>query len=241
VGLGTAHVDSGEPVDVELLRPLDEIEAALLVTGSTDPLLEELAPYLCRDSGLGEGPRLSLDADGSANGAAALAAGRCHLAVVEAIDVPTGTITLARWERMLGLIVAPGNPLEIGGIDALARPGIRLANRQPGSSSRRFLDERLDELGVDPRGLIGYEREARSHAAAAASVAAGTTDCAVGVLGAGFRHYLDFVGVATQILVLVASPDLGDDDRIAALRARLATGGCRDEVERLGYRVLELH
>ena len=176
VALGTGRVDSGEQVEVELLRPLDGIEATLLVTGSTDPLLDELAPQLCRDSPLGEGPRLSLDTDGSANGAAALAAGRCHLALVEASDVPAGAITLARWERTLGLILAPGNPLEIDGVDALARPGIRIANRQPGSSSRRFLDERLAELAVDPRGLIGYEREARSHAAAAASVAAGTTD-----------------------------------------------------------------
>ncbi len=239
VALGTGRVESGEQVDVELLRPLAGIEAALLVTGSTDPLLDELAPHLCRDSPLGEGPRLSLDADGSANGAAALAAGRCHLALVEAGDVPAGMIAVARWERTLGLIIAPGNPLEIDGIDALARPGIRIANRQPGSSSRRFLDERLAELAVDPRGLVGYEREARSHAAAAASVAAGTTDCAVGVLGAGFRHYLDFVGVATQTIVLVAAPALGDDERIAELRARLATEQCRDEVERLGYRVLE--
>jgi putative molybdopterin biosynthesis protein len=237
VALGTGRVDSGEQVDVELLRPLAGIEATLLVTGSTDPVLDELAPQLCRDSPL----TLSLDADGSANGAAALAAGRCHLALVEAADVPTGAITLARWERTLGLMLAPGNPLEIDGIDVLTRPGIRIANRQPGSCSRRFLDERLTELAVDPRGLIGYEREARSHAAAAASVAAGTTDCAVGVLGAGFRHYLDFVGVATQTLVLVAAPDLDGDERIASLRARLATEQCRDEVERLGYRVLDPH
>ena len=85
--------------------------------------------------------------DGSANGAAALAAGRCHLALVEDADIPAGAITLARWERSIGLMLAPGNPLEIDGIEALARPGIRVTNRQPGSSSRRFLDERLAEHG----------------------------------------------------------------------------------------------
>jgi putative molybdopterin biosynthesis protein len=240
VALGAGRVDSGEQVAVELLRPLGGIEATLLVTGSTDPLLDELAPHLCHDSPLSVGPSLSLDTDGSANGAAALAAGRCHLALVEDRDVPAGAIALARWERTVGLILTPGNPLEIDGIEALARPGIRIANRQAGSSSRRFLDARLAELAVDPRELIGYEREARSHAAAAAAVAAGTTDCAVGVLGAGFRHYLDFVGLATQALALVAAPDLGGDERIAALRTRLAMEQCRDEIERLGYRVLEL-
>jgi putative molybdopterin biosynthesis protein len=235
---GTARVGPGEHVEVELLRPLDAIEATLLVTGSTDPLLDDLAPLVCQ--GLREsGPRLSLDTDGSANGAAALAAGRCHLALVEEGDIPTGAITLARWERTLGLMLAPGNPLEIDGIDALGRPGIRVTNRQPGSSSRRLLDDALIEHALDPRALTGYRREARSHAAAAAAVAAGTTDCAVGVLAATFRHTLDFVGLATQKLALVAAPDLAGDGRISILGKRLAAEQCRDEAERRGYRVLE--
>jgi putative molybdopterin biosynthesis protein len=235
---GTARVGPGEHVEVELLRPLDAIEATLLVTGSTDPLLDDLAPLVCQ--GLREsGPRLSVDTDGSANGAAALAAGRCHLALVEERDIPTGAITLARWERTLGLMLAPGNPLEIDGIDELGRPGIRVTNRQPGSSSRRLLDDALIEHALDPRALTGYRREARSHAAAAAAVAAGTTDCAVGVLAATFRHTLDFVGLATQKLALVAAPDLAGDGRISILGKRLAAEQCRDEAERRGYRVLE--
>ena len=238
---GTARVGPGDHVEVELLRPLHAIEATLLVTGSTDPLLDDLAPMLCRDPRLGADLRLSLDSDGSANGAAALAGGRCHLALVEAPDIPPGAIVLARWERTLGLMLAPRNPLGIDGIEVLARPGIRVTNRQPGSSSRRFLDGRLAEHGIEPRALSGYRREARSHAAAAAAVAAGPTDCAVGVLAATFRHTLDFVGLAKQTLALVAAPALRDDERIAAVRARLATEQCRDEAERRGYRPLEPH
>jgi putative molybdopterin biosynthesis protein len=136
-------------------------------------------------------------------------------------------------------MLAPGNPLEIDGIDELGRPGIRVTNRQPGSSSRRLLDDALIEHALDPRALTGYRREARSHAAAAAAVAAGTTDCAVGVLAATFRHTLDFVGLATQKLALVAAPDLAGDGRISILGKRLAAEQCRDEAERRGYRVLE--
>ena len=242
VALGKGRVESGEQVEVELLRPLDGIEATLLVTGSTDPLLEELAPHLCRDSPLGEGPRLSLDTDGSANGAAALAAGRCHLALVEAGDVPAGAITLARWERMLGLILAPGNPLEIDGVDALARPGIRIANRQPGSSIQEVPRRAAGRArGRSPGahrlrargalacrgGGLGGRRARRTAPWASSARDSGTTSISS--------------RVATQTIVLVAAPDLGGDERIAALRAALATEQCRAEVERLGYRVLEPH
>jgi putative molybdopterin biosynthesis protein len=238
VPLGTGRIAAGEEVDVELLRPLDATDAALLLTGSTDPLLDLLAPALRFDAPGSPGPQLLIDTDGSANGAAALAAGRCHLALVVAGDIPAGAITLARWERTLGLMFAPGNPLEIDGLDALSRPEIRIANRQPGSSSRRFLDDALAGRAVDPAALAGYRREARSHAAAAAAVAVGSADCAVGLLAAAARHSLDFVPLTTQAVALVAAPGLGDDERIAALRARLATEPCRNEIERLGYRVL---
>ncbi len=226
---GSSGVADGDRVEVELLRPLDAIESALLVTGSTDPLLDLLAA--AHD--------LRGDADGSANGAAALTAGRCHLALVADEDIPAGAITLGAWERQLGLIVVRGDPLDIGGgVDALARPEVRIANRQPGSSSRRLLDALLADRSIDPATVTGYDREARSHAAAAAAVAAGLADCALGVSSAGAGQGLDFIPLAAQTLALVASGSPEHDGRIASLGAVLRSAEWRDTIEPLGYRVL---
>ena len=225
---GSSGVAAGDDVEVELLRSLDAIEAALLVVGSTDPLLDHLAGR----------HDLRADPDGSANGAASLTAGRCHLALVVSDDISAGAIPLGAWERQLGLIVAPGNPRGIDGVDALGRPGVRIANRQQGSSSRRLLDALLAEHSIDPVAIEGYSREARSHAAAAAAVAAGAADCALGVLSACNRQSLEFVPLATQTLELVAAAGLEKDGRVAGLRARLRSSECRDEIEALGYRAV---
>ena len=211
VPVGSSGIGEGDDVEVELLRPLQAIEQALLVAGSTDPLLDLLAA--AHD--------LRADADGSANGAASLGAGRCHLALLASEDIPVGVITLGAWERQVGLIVAAGNPLGIDGVDALRRPEVRLANRQPGSSSRRVLDALLAERSLDPAAVTGYSREARSHAAAAAAVEAGLADCAVGASAAAAARALDFVPLATQTLALVAAASLEHDERLADLRAAL--------------------
>jgi putative molybdopterin biosynthesis protein len=228
VPLGTSGVPEGDDVEVELLRPLDAIEAALLASGSTDPLLDHLAA----------GHDLRADPDGSGNGAASLAAGRCHLALVTSDDVPAGAIALGAWERQLGLMVAAGNPLGIDGAEALRRPEIRIANRQQGSSSRRLLDGLLAERSVDPAAVAGYGREARSHAAAAAAVGVGVADCALGVLSACNGQSLDFVPLVTQTLVLVAAVGLENDNRVAGLGALLRSSEWRGAIEALGYETL---
>jgi len=228
VPLGASGVAEGDAVEVELLRPLATIEAALLVAGSTDPLLDHLAA----------GHDLRADPDGSANGTASLAAGRCHLALVVSDDMPPGAIRLGAWERQLGLMVASGNPLGIDGVEAFGRPGISIANRQEGSSSRRLLDTLLAERSVDPAAVAGYGREARSHRAAAAAVAAGVADCALGVLSACNGQPLGFVPLVTQTLALVAAAGLENDGRIAGLRLLLRSSECRGAIEALGYRTV---
>jgi putative molybdopterin biosynthesis protein len=226
IPLGTGGVAEGDEIEVELLRPLEAIERTLLVAGSTDPSLDRLAAST----------DLHADADGSENGAAALAAGRCHAALLVAEDVPAGAVSLGAWERQLGLIVAPGNPLGVEGTDALGRPDVRIANRPPGSSSRRLLDDLLAEASIDPGSVRGYAREARSHAAAAAAVAAGLADCAVAAGAAAASRSLGFVPLVTQRLTLAADRSLEHDDRVVSLRAFLDSPSWHHTLEALGYR-----
>ena len=65
------------------------------------------------------------------------------------IGMSGGLYTLWSWEQ--GLMVAPGNPLGIGGVADLRRPDVRLVNREEGAGSRLLLDAWLDTVPVSGR------------------------------------------------------------------------------------------
>ncbi len=50
-------------------------------------------------------------------------------------------------QRQQGLLVAPGNPLGLGGVADLARAGLRYVNRQRGAGTRVLLDYELAGQG----------------------------------------------------------------------------------------------
>jgi putative molybdopterin biosynthesis protein len=92
-------------------------------------------------------------------------------------------VNFARWE--IGLATAPGNPLAIRGFADLARPGLRIVNREAGSGARSALDEALSEHHLKPDRVAGYEVEAAGHLDLAAAIAAGLADVGVTIrLGA---------------------------------------------------------
>ena len=117
-------------------------------------------------------------------------------------------ITLSH--RTQGLLVPGGNPRKLYAIRDLARPGIRLINRQRGAGTRLLLDQLLQQAGLDGSALAGYDREAPTHTAVAAAVASGSADAGLGIQAAGAAFDLDFVPLARERyeLALAAGDDL---------------------------------
>ena len=193
---------------------------------------------------------------GSLGGLVALRDGLCHLAGSHLLDPETGEYTLPYVDRVLagrdvavvrlvhreqGLIVAPGNPLALGGLDDLARPGLRYVNRQRGAGTRVLLDAELGARGIDPGAVSGYEREEHTHLAVAAAVGAGRADCGLGVLAAARAFDLGFVPVTREPYDLVMAPEALDDPKLAPLWALLEEPEFRAAVEGLGgYSVDEM-
>jgi len=106
-------------------------------------------------------------------------------------------IVFAGWEE--GLVVARGNPKRIRAVEDLARPAVKLANRERGSGSRRLLDERLKHAGVAGRSVAGYAgAPATGHLPAAWRVHAGLADCCVATRCAARAFGLDFVPLAEE-------------------------------------------
>lgn len=110
-------------------------------------------------------------------------------------------IRFARREQ--GLIVAPGNPLRLASLEDLGKPGVRFANRAPGSGTRLISDELLARTGVPVRELAGYDSAEPTHLSVAANVAAGIANCGFGLRAAADCFGLDFVPIAHEQYFLV--------------------------------------
>ncbi len=100
-------------------------------------------------------------------------------------------VTFAHWEE--GIIVRQGNPKRIRTVADVARPTVRMINREKGSGARRLLDRELQSAGIPSARVKGYGDEVLSHLEVAARVKAGLADAGVGVRAAAAIHGLDFM------------------------------------------------
>jgi putative molybdopterin biosynthesis protein len=237
---------AGDEVEVRLLRALDEIEHTIVITGSHDLILDLASSALrTRDPGV----TLASSNVGSLGGLTALRDGLCHLAGSHLLDPETGAYTLPYLERLLpgrdlavvrlahreqGLIVAPGNPLGLTGIEDLVREDVRYVNRQRGAGTRVLLDHELARHSLAAGRVRGYEREEPTHLAVAAAVAADRADAGLGVLAAARAFDLGFVPVAREPYDLVLESDLVGSELLAPLWSLLDSTEFRSQVDALG-------
>jgi putative molybdopterin biosynthesis protein len=238
---------AGDEVEVRLLRGVPEIDRTIVAIGSHDLVLDLAASALrATDPGL----TLASSNAGSLGGLVALRDGLCHLAGSHLLDPETGEYTLPYLDRVAGdgrevavvrlvhreqgLIVAPGNPLGLTGVDDLIRPGLRYVNRQRGAGTRVLLDHELARRGIAPDAVPGYAREEHTHLAVAAAVAAGRADCGLGILAAARAFGLDFIAVAREPYDLVLDAATVDTPLLAPLWDLLADDAFRDEIDALG-------
>jgi putative molybdopterin biosynthesis protein len=221
---------------VQMLRE-EETEPRLLIAGC-DPATSVLARHLQRSGvGLVTAPVNSSVALRLLKQRMVHAAGT-HLkdASGEAIRAAfpkrgVAVFTFAVWEE--GLVVARGNPKKIRGIPDLARPNVRLVNREKGSGSRQVLDQGLQSAGIPARAVPGYQDDAAGgHLPAAWRVYTGLADCCVATRAAARAFGLDFLPLTSQRydivirkehLQLTAVERLIDTLTHAALRRELET------------------
>ena len=246
---------AGSRVSVELLRGLDEIARTIVAIGSHDLVLDLAASALRADD-----PLVTLVSSnvGSLGGLVALRDGLCHVAGSHLLDVASGEYTLPFVDRVFGpaaadvavvrlvhreqgLMVAPGNPLGLGGIEDLARPGVRYVNRQRGAGTRVLLDHILGQLGIAADAVSGYAREEPTHLAVAAAIASGRGDAGLGITAAARAFGLDFVPVTWEPYDLVVAPGALDGPLLEPLWALLRSDKFQAAVTDLGgYSVMEM-
>ena len=192
---------------------------------------------------------LAVSHAGSLDSLAALREGLCHLAGSDLLDPGTGECTVSYLTQVLpgrdiavirlavreqGLIVAPGNPLGLSSIGDLTRGGLRYVNRQPGSGTRALFDYELERSGIASSSIHGYDREAHTHMAVAASVAAELSDCGLGLLVAAHAFGLDFVPVRSEPFDLVADAAWLEDEMLRPFWGLLSSSNFQASMRGLG-------
>ncbi len=237
---------AGYEVEVELWRDLAAIQSTLVVTGSHDLLIDLLGSFLQQGY---PGGYLSSAHVGSLGGLQALARNEAHAAGIHLLEEDTGNYNIAYVRKYLpnrpavlinvaqraqGLMVAPGNPLNIMHLADLARPGIRLVNRQRGSGTRILLDWELRRQGINPATLSGYNSEQYSHLGVAAAVGGGMADAGVGILAAARALHLDFIPLVWEKYDLCVPAEYLDHPAIQAIREILSGHLFQAAVERIG-------
>lgn len=244
VPLDTERLEAGETVKVRLLRPRGEVEKTIVVIGSHDPLLDELA-----DIARGQGGFVSSSHVGSMGGVTAMLRGEAHISAIHLLDEATGAYNQSYFDkyfrnssvrlyrgvkRAQGLIVQAGNPKGIRSAADLTREGMRFVNRQRGSGTRILLDYLLKTGGIDSKDIYGYTREEYTHLSVAAKIVSDDCDAGLGVYSAAKAYGLDFIEIAWEDYDLLVNGAFAESGDFARLLSWLQGGEFARRLEALG-------
>lgn len=141
--------------------------------------------------------------------------------------------------RQQGLIVPKGNPKNIHSLEDLSEKEITFVNRQRGSGTRVLLDYKLNELGIEPEEIVGYDRELYTHLAVAVAVSSGAADIGLGIFSVAQALGLDFVPVAEEKYDLAIRSENLELPAIRKIIDLISSHAFKEQVEALGgYTIL---
>jgi len=239
-------LNAGESAEVELLRPMVDIENTILCTGSHDLAIGVLEDQLKqRHAEL----KIAATNVGSLGGLLALQRGETHIAGTHLLDPASGVYNIPDIQRAIpnvrvvlvhlaqreqGIIVARGNPKAICQLQDLARKDVRFVNRQPGSGTRVLLDYELKKLSIDGAAIAGYEREEFTHMAVGVAVASGLADAGLGVRAAAQALALDFIPIANEQYDLLIDRKFFESPRGDLLLTTICSNSFKGAVSALG-------
>ena len=248
---GVEGYEAGTEVSVRLICDPNKLENTLVVIGSHDPLLDELADMMHVENGE---VYMSSAHVGSMGGIMAIRRGEAHAAGCHLLDTENGTYNLAFMKkyfpkggvrlircvgRQQGLMVANGNPLNIQKFSDIAREGIRYVNRQKGSGTRILTDYLCKQDDLNPDAIYGYDREELTHTSVAAQIVSGSADAGMGIYSAAKLYDLDFIPICIEEYDLIIPDHAWDTPMVQQMIASLKSEAFKEKILSLGGYTVE--
>ena len=232
-------------VKVRLLKDRETVRRKIVV-GGCDPAMFLASEHVRKHDQENLVPCLM----GSSIALNALKRGEVHVAGIHLAEENSGTwnlpdlqrnlgdmdcivITFAHWEE--GFIIRQGNPKKIRAVSDIARPNVRIVNREKGSGARRLLDRQMRASAINPKRVKGYGDEVFSHLDVAWRVKSGLADAGIGVKSVASICGLDFMPLQRERYDLVIPK--AHYETLHGLRVLLDTivsKPFRDELDALG-------
>lgn len=232
-------IESGEMVEVELLRPLSDIKKALVIVGSHDMIIDVI----------GDEIRVSSAHVGSLSGIMAMKNGAANIAPIHLLDEETGvyneayvrryfdagSMALVRGVgRVQGLLVEKGNPKRIYTVDDLRGGKHSFANRQGGAGTRILFDYLLKQKGINSGDIRGYDKEFITHLAVATAVKNRAFDCGLAIKTAAKVMDLDFIPVGKEHYDFLVRADFLTDERFVKFLDVIRSDKFKRKLDELG-------
>ena len=207
-----------------------------VLTGSHDPLLD----WAVRESGSG----LATLWNGSLDGLASFAGGRAALAglhIPEEADwnVRTiaargisGSVLIAWVVRARGLVLSERIREEVRCISDLR--GRRVAMRQPGAGATALFEKLLSKEGLAATDLVPSTELARTESDAAAAVAAGEAEAALGIEAMARQFHLPFLPLVRERFDLLIDRRAYFTDRVQTLLAFARGAAMKRKADAMG-------
>ena len=232
-------------VKVKLLKDREEVRRKIVV-GGCDPAMFLVGEHIRKHDQENLVPCLM----GSSIALNALKRGEVHVAGIHLAEESAGSwelpslkkslgdldcmvVTFAHWEE--GFIVSQGNPKKIRTVSDIAKPSVKIINREWGSGARRLLDKQLAVSRIKPNRVKGYKEEVLSHLDVASRIKAGLADTGIGVRAAASIAGLDFVPLQRERYDLVIPKDYYEaSSGLQVLLDMMVSKPFRDEIEALG-------
>jgi putative molybdopterin biosynthesis protein len=230
----------------EARRKSKRIEGALLAAGSNDPILDILKTYIQKTY-----PEFYIFSanTGSTDGLKALNQGYTDIAWSHLLDPHSGeynipflsqylpnvnTVVVNLFNRGLGFLVPPGNPLHIRDFESLTKKKIRFVNRQKGSGTRVLLDHHLKQLGISPEAIHGYGNEVYTHFEVGLSILAKEADVGIATVAVSKLLGLSFIPITQESFDMLLDQSTFFAKGVQAFIEILNSKEFRSRVEGLG-------
>ncbi|MSQ56468.1 MAG: LysR family transcriptional regulator [Limnohabitans sp.] len=225
-----------------------------------DPQVHVLTLYASHDDALvklqeqtaSQGLYLDMRFCGSVDAIRALNEGRCVLAGFHTRETTTAkSITAKAYKpllkpglhkvigfakRQVGLVLPKGNPKGLKNLRDIATQQALFVHRAQGTGTRVLVEELLANEGMNLNYLKSFSHEEPSHAALAATIAAGHADVGMGIETCATAMGLDFVPLTQENYRLVCLKSELETPALKALRQFLSAQQWTSTVQNMaGY------